>query len=707
MTRTVLLSTALGVIMATGCASTPLGAAGPIERVERMAPLPEPFDVPDWRAIAIGYDKLLYGPQPEGLHFPLSWEDNSRTNLDRDMIGFPSYVGSHVQTQGEEHEAINVIASVLGASFVGIDKSNQDGRDYVAMMEHYFNSANGERLVLNHSSTETGATFWYEIYPLILFNQMAHFYPDHGDLREIIRQSADRWGEVLEALSDGDGLPNFDYTSFRLATGEPIDNGRWREPDAAAGLAWIFYMAHLQFEEPRYLDLAERAMAFLHHYEGNPHYEVLMPFGALAAARMNAELGHSHDLRRFVNQCFDPDSVPRPGWGVMVGSWNGHSADGLVGATNNAGGYAFAMNTFAQAGALVPIARYDTSYARSLGKWMLHVASNARLFYPWTLDEGRQSSPFWAEQSRGVVSYEGVRRIAELSIGPVGDYQTRKGRMASGTFENMSYVNNTVQILEEAADDGVYALEHLWIYLLPEAPRHVLRGLAFVQGPEDETIRFHFEAASSPEGPWRRVLTITGREPQFTMCHLGDWEGPLYVRAVGDDRPVSGDSTPASLHVEVLLSHYEVDSMSPFTTGDGLRNRRSATDYALYGASHVGNLGAIVDRTNNEHILRLDLLATDVYRREAYPTYLYYNPHDTDAWVDVETGKDHPVDLYDAVSGRILERSVEGTGKVLVPSDDAVVFVYVPSGAKLDGADGRLTADGVVIDFKRDALPAR
>lgn len=699
MTKYVMLAAAIVLSWAPGFTSPPKGP-GTIERVEQMPTLPDPFDVPNWREIARGYDELLYGPQPDGPLFPLSWQDESRTNLDRPMIGFPSYVGSHVQTQGEEHEAINVIASVLGASLVGIDKSNQDGRDYVAMMEHYFNAANGEGLVLNHSSTETGATFWYEIYPLILFIQMAHFYPGHANLSEIIRASADRWGEALEALSDEDGLPNFDYTSFRIATGTPVDNGRWREPDAAAGLAWVFLMAHHKTGDAKYLDLADRSMDFLEHYEGNPHYEVLMPFGALAAARLNAELGRSYRLDRFLSHCFDPGSTPRPGWGVMVGSWSGHSADGLVGATNNGGGYAFAMNTFAQAGALVPIARYDTSHARSLGKWMLHVASNARLFYPWALDEERQSSHFWAGHSRGVVSYEGARRIAELSIGPVGDYQTRKGRIASGTFENMSYVNNTAQVLEEVAEDDVYALEHLWLYLLPKAPRHVLRGSVWVDGPEDAEISFDLEISDSPQGPWRRLMTVDRREPQMLPRRSHAWEGPLYVRAVGSARPVTEDSEPARLHVEVLLSHYEVESISPFTTGDGLRNRRSATDFALYGASHVGNLGAIIGRTNNEHVLQLDLLATDVHRAEAYPTYLYYNPHDAEAWVDLDVPGGEPVDLYDAVSGEFLRRGVEGRGNFLVPADDAVVLVLVPAGATITRMDGRLLADGVVINHQ-------
>ena len=47
----------------------------------------------------------------------------------------------------------------------------------------------------------------------------------------------------------------------------------------------------------------------------------------------------------------------------------------------------------------------------------------------------------------------------------------------------------------------------------------------------------------------------------------------------------------------------------------------------LYGSSHVGILGGIVRPTNVDGILQLDLLKTDYFHADAYPTYLYYNPH--------------------------------------------------------------------------------
>jgi hypothetical protein len=67
------------------------------------------------------------------------------------------------------------------------------------------------------------------------------------------------------------------------------------------------------------------------------------------------------------------------------------------------------MNTFAQARALVPAARYDTRYARAIGKWMLNLSNAARLFYPRQHPLERQSSAFWKGDPAGVIAYEGLR----------------------------------------------------------------------------------------------------------------------------------------------------------------------------------------------------------------------------------------------------------------------------------------------------------
>ena len=58
--------------------------------------------------------------------------------------------------------------------------------------------------------------------------------------------------------------------------------------------------------------------------------------------------------------------------------------------------------------------------------------------------------------------------------------------------------------------------------------------------------------------------------------------------------------------------------VSPFATGDAINGGWGFTNLALYGASHVGILGGIIDTTNVPMVLRLDLLKTDYFGGAAY-----------------------------------------------------------------------------------------
>ena len=203
-------------------------------------------------------------------------------------------------------------------------------------------------------------------------------------------------------------MPDFDHTAFSFRSMQPVDNGRWKEPDAAAGIAWLQYMARIKHKDAKNLQAADWCMQFLQRRKQNPYYEVLLPYGALAAARMNAELDRKYDVHKLLNWCFGLSDC-RGGWGVIATAWHGYDCHGLLGGVDNRGGYAFAMNTFAQAGALVPLVRYDDRYARAIGKWMLNLANAARLFYPGELPEGHESCAFWKDDPKGLIAYEGLR----------------------------------------------------------------------------------------------------------------------------------------------------------------------------------------------------------------------------------------------------------------------------------------------------------
>lgn len=435
-----------------------------ITQVELIPNLPEPFHMRDWRAVAYGYDKLVFDFEAQGDYLPVIWWDQTHTNIAQDTFGLPAYVGDTRQSGGNAHEAINTIAAVLGASLCGIDKSRQNGYDWVAMQADYFNSANGLNLVLDTPASKTGRTFWYEIYPSVLFTALANRYPEQPGFADIVQTVANRWFEACVAMGGSDtALPNFLYTAFDFETMTPKFNGQWQEPDGAAGVAWIEYMAWTRSQDPKQLQAAEWCLAFLQGMDINPLYEVLLPFGAYLAVRLNAELGRTYDAQKLINWCFDGGSRIRYDWGVNARRWGDYDTHGLAALRTQASGYAFAMNTFAWAGALTPIARYDVGYARAIGKWLLNLANSARLFYADGLPSENQSSAFWQGDPEHVIAYEGLQEIGDNGQQPyaAGDpIKMRWGKTDFGLYGS-SHVGLLGAIVAPTTDDRIFQLDLL------------------------------------------------------------------------------------------------------------------------------------------------------------------------------------------------------------------------------------------------------
>jgi len=378
-----------------------------IEIVDKMPNMPPQFKMIDWSKRARDFDAYVFDFNIKGEFLPVIWWDKTRKNFDQDIIGLPAYIGDARQAGTDKHESITVLSALLGATLVGIDKSNQNGLNYIQMAKSYYNIDNGEGLILDTTDHDSGHSFWYELYPHILFYALAELYPNEPQLMEIVKKTADRWFEAVNIMCQGGKNINFNYNSFDFDTMTPNELGP-SEPDGAAGLAWIQYAAYKAFKDEKFLKAADWTISFLENCENSPYYEILLPYGAYIAARMNAECNKSYDVEKLVKWCFNLDPMSARTISVTAGKWGDYYVDGLYVCWTDGHQYAFLMDTLSMAIPLVPLVRYDQRFAKSIGKWMLHAANNARLFYPDELPADNQSCPELEGNSKQVVAYEGL-----------------------------------------------------------------------------------------------------------------------------------------------------------------------------------------------------------------------------------------------------------------------------------------------------------
>ena len=361
-----------------------------IRRIDQMPDIPSPYLMRNWKQVALGYDSLVFDFNRTGKYLPLVVLNSNTINYPlQESFGLHTVVGTPYPGSAE---AINILPAVIGATLAGIDKSNQNGRNWVLMCQEFFNKRPQENVYLNNPVTSSGSDWWYDTMPNIFFYQLYDLYPDMGDFSNQFRSVADRWLEAVTAM-DGSDTPwhqaYMDYRAWALSSMTPLTVGV-REPEAAGAVAWLLYNAFLETGESKYRMGAEWAMEFLSSRSTNPSYELQLPYGVYLAARMNAELGTKYDVEKLLTWCFDPVGNVRD-WGSTKGRWGDYDCFGLIGEAKYAG-YAFIMNGFEQAGALVPMVRYDDRFARAIGKWMLNCANATRLFYPVYLPDDHQDS---------------------------------------------------------------------------------------------------------------------------------------------------------------------------------------------------------------------------------------------------------------------------------------------------------------------------
>ncbi|MGI9159183.1 MAG: hypothetical protein ACR2K1_05455 [Saprospiraceae bacterium] len=411
---------AAAVLLLTDCKTT--GNLAPasgavvqraIPRVEQMPNHPKPYAWKDWQETARHFDRLVFDPAQQGAFWPMIWMDSAGRNFPEPTFGLFTAVGDVRMgakvNNGENHEALGALGAVLGASLAGIDKSNQNGLNYVRMLRNYYNRDNGWNVIMNftnkgaHIGGGYGNDYWYEVHNNVLFYAIADLYPKEPDFDAIQRGIAEQFYRSDSVLGN-----NYSYSYFDFKNMRPEKNHIPTQEDVAGGYAFILYSAWIKFGDEKYLRAAQNALNVLYGQKENRFYEAMMPVAAYIGARMNVETGTNYDIQRFLDWTFDGTAVGREGWGVLADNWGGYDVSGLAGSTVHNGGYGFLMNTFDLMMPLSALVRYDQRYARAVGKWALNATNAARFCYPDELPDSLQALPKLKEVTKKVIAYEGI-----------------------------------------------------------------------------------------------------------------------------------------------------------------------------------------------------------------------------------------------------------------------------------------------------------
>ena len=389
-----------------------------IERVQGMPNHPSPYKMLAWKDKAIHFDRYAFDHEAKGDYLPLIWIDSAQRNLAQNTFGIYTVIGDIRQgpnkNNGEFHEALASLGALMSAGLVGLDKTDQDGYNYVKMVQNYFNSANGWNIIMNNTNAEVamlgggyGRDWWYDVFPNVLYYAVCDLYPEVEGGELIQRTIAEQFYKADSVLAG-----NYDYSYFDYAEMEGKRSHIPYQQDAAAGHAYVLYAAYKKFGDEKYLNGAKSSLEALLSLKESRFYEVLMPFAALVAAKMNAEQGTNYDIGKILDWTFEGCTAEdgRTGWGILSERWGEYDIYGLQGSLTHDGGYAFLMNSFDMAWPLMPMVKYSPKYARSIGKWMLNTANATRLFYPDEIPDENQWLPELKDITKNLIGYEGVKK---------------------------------------------------------------------------------------------------------------------------------------------------------------------------------------------------------------------------------------------------------------------------------------------------------
>lgn len=371
-----------------------------------------------------------------------------QTGYLKKRFSLPTYVGDN-RFLARGGENITMIASVLGSTYAGVDMSNlklgESAHDMVEMTLAGYNT--GTKLVTNAGTQ--GQSFWYDLFPQILFARLYAEYTDTEYMKEMVLNGANEWLESLPNFVKN-GEVNYEFVGYDVVNEAGTEVGDHIEPPNG-GLAFLFYSAYKISGEQKYLDGAKEVLDYLQTYQKNPNYEALTDYAPLVASILNREHGTNYDTGKFLDYLFEGDSAFRSGWCVMDGNFGDYSVNGLVG---QSGDYAFSMNTFHLASALANTVKYDTRYANVVGKYLLNVVNNAKVFFPQNISLSKQTmGSYLPFDKNGSLCYEGFRnRDGGFAM---GDATEMFGQPCDLSLYSSVFIGMLGGIVEETNQKGI------------------------------------------------------------------------------------------------------------------------------------------------------------------------------------------------------------------------------------------------------------
>ncbi len=200
-----------------------------IDRINSMPDQPSPYKMIDWYEKTHHYDQYVFNQDLKGDYMPFLWIDSAKRNFPQNTFGLYTVIGDVRQGANgsrEFHEALTTMGSLLSAGLVGINKTNQNGYNYVKMTQNYFNSANGWNIMMNNTNPSVallgggyGRDWWYDVFPNVLFYGLCELYPHVAQADSLQHIIAEKFYKADSILNG-----NYDYSFFDYASMKGLSN---------------------------------------------------------------------------------------------------------------------------------------------------------------------------------------------------------------------------------------------------------------------------------------------------------------------------------------------------------------------------------------------------------------------------------------------------------------------------------------------------